>query len=178
MTTATEPYRYCRLRVGAGFGVDVPAVALGRAVYFPMRALCGVVGLAPQKQVERLREDGRFADALRTLPVPTPKGLRDAVCINRGTPQKPYVAMWLGSVDTTRCAITAKGPVERFQAELFAAADRFLFGDLSDVVSDDVSRAARPIAGILHLGDCPRCGLGLCLIMDGTGNHLVPEGEE
>jgi hypothetical protein len=174
MSTATETYRYSRLHI-AVFEVDVPAVAIGRAVYFPVRALCQVVGLAPQKQIERIRDDGRFtADGgVRMIPIPTIKGPRDAICLN-----KRHISAWLTAIDTTRCALAAKGALEDFQARLFAAADRWLFGDNSDVVFDAATKSDKPITGRVSLGDCPRCGLALCLVMDGDGNHLVPEGEE
>lgn len=70
-----------------------------------------------------------------------------------------------------------RGNLQRFQAELFAAADRWLFGDNSDVVHDAATKSDKPIIGTLHLGDCPRCGLALCLVMAGDGGHLAPEGE-
>jgi hypothetical protein len=169
MATATETYRYSRLRVRV-FEVDVPAVAVGRTVYFPMRALCKILGIAAQMQVEKLRHDGRYAGALRELPIPTIKGLREATCI-----RKTEAARWLSEIDTARCALTARGPLARFQSELFAAADRWLFGDTSDVVYDPGAKSDKPITGTLRLGDCPRCGLPLCLVMDATGSHLVPE---
>lgn len=172
MTTAVEAYRYSRLRIRY-FDVDVPAVAVGRGVYFPMRALCKVVGITPQMQVNKLREDSRYKDALRELPIPTIKGMREATCI-----RKKDVARWLSEIEPSRCAITARGPLERFQGELFAAADRWLFGDNSDVVYDPGTKSDKPISGKLHLGDCPRCGLPLCLVMDGDGNHLVPDVED
>jgi len=120
------------------FDVDVPAVAVGRVVHFPMRALCQVLGIAPQMQVQRLRADSRFAGALQELPIPTVKGLRQAVCI-----KKQQVGPWLATIDPARCALAARGPIERFQRELFDAADRFLFGDLSTWSTTSRRRAAR-----------------------------------
>lgn len=170
MGTATESYRYARLRVKQ-FEVDVSAVVVGRAVYFPLRALCEVIGVATQMQIKRLKEDSRFADgALRELPIPTTKGLRDAICL-----RKQQVGTWLSSIEPSKVAITARGPLEEFQRALFAAAERFLFGDMSDAVLDAPERASKPIYGVLHLGDCPRCGLALCLTLDETGQHLAPD---
>lgn len=173
MPTATENYRYSRLRV-ARFDREIPAVAIGRAVYFPLRTLCEQMGLAPQKQIGRLRADSRFRGALRDLPIPTIKGRRDTVCI-----RKQDVGGWLATVDPAHCALArTRKQIEEFQAELFAAADRWLFGDNSDVVYDPATKSDKPISGKLHLGDCPRCGLPLCLVMDSDGNHLVPDVEE
>jgi|GEM_PF-5987729 len=83
-----------------------------------------------------------------------------------------------GEIVSTRCSITARGPLERFQEELLAAADRWLFGDNSDVVIDATDKTAIQITGRLRVGECPRCGAHLRLEIDGTGNHLRIEGEE
>jgi arsenical pump membrane protein len=74
--------------------------------------------------------------------------------------------------------LTARGPLGRFQEELLAAADRWLFGDNTDVVNDTSDKTAIPITGRVRLGECPRCGAPLCLEIDASGNHLRVEGEE
>ena len=172
MATATETYRYSRLRIHY-FDVDVPAVAVGRGIYFPLKALCQVLGIAPQAQAARLKSELRFKNALRELPIPTIKGRRDATCI-----RKQDVGEWLLSIESSHCALAARGPLERFRSELFAAADRWLFGDNSDVVYDPGAKTDKPITGVLHLGECPRCGLALCLVMDEDGSHLRPASGE
>ena len=172
MATATEAYRYSRLRVPI-LRADMPAVAAGRTVYFPLRAMCKLLGIAPQMQINKLRTDTRYTDALRDLPIPTVKGIRNATCL-----RKRETARWLAEIDTARCAPHVRDSLQQFQDELFAAADRWLFGDDSDVVYDPGTKSDKPISGMLHLGDCPRCGLPLCLVMDSDGNHLVPDVED
>lgn len=170
MTTATESYRYARLRIRP-FDVDVPTVNAGRAVYFPLRALCEVVGVASQMQIKRLKADSRFAGgALREIPIPTTKGMRNAICL-----RMQQVGVWLATIDPSHTTITTRGTLEAFQRALFAAAERFLFGDLSDAVVDAPERASKPIIGTLHVGDCPRCGLALCVTLDADGGHLLPD---
>lgn len=126
MSTEVELCRYSRVHVHF-FDVEVPVVSVGKAVYFPLPALCRVVGIGAQaqaKRIHRLEEaDSRWAGALRELSVPTTKGDRPTQCLN-----KKQLGRWLDSIDPTICSITAKGPLERFQGELEAAADRFLFG--------------------------------------------------
>jgi hypothetical protein len=172
MATATETYRYARLHIVA-FDIDVPVVIAGRTAYFPIKAFCEALGLAgPSMQIKRLREDTRFAGgALRELPIPTIKGLHDATCL-----RKQQLSKWLIILDTSRAQFKTdiRARLEEFQSAVFAAADRFLFGDTSDVVASD-ERAIKPVYGVLHLGDCPRCGLALCLTLDETGQHLVPD---
>ena len=172
MATATEAYRYARLRVQL-FDKDVPTVAVGRTVYFPIRALCNVLGITPQAQISKLRADARYAGAIRDIPIPTVKGLREAACV-----RKREAARWLSEIDAARVVLSVRGTLQQFQDELFAAADRWLFGDESDVVRDLGSKFDRPVRGTLHLGECPRCGLPLCLVLDGEGQHLRPDGAE
>ena len=173
MISTEVGYRYSRLRI-AFFAKEVPSVALGRAVYFPIKAMCSVLGIAAQAQVVKLRADSRIAPHLRDdIPIPTIKGLRVATCI-----RKQDVAMWLASIDPGKCQIgeRTRTDLEAFQSALFAAADRWLFGDESDVVYDPGTKSDRPVYGRLHLGDCPRCGLPLCLVLDGVGpGHLAPD---
>src|SRR5579864_4589818 len=104
MATGTETYRYSRLKI-QHFDITVPAVAVGAAVYFPLRSLCDSIGIRAQMQTERIRRlaenDSRWLGALRELPVPTIKGLRDTNCIN-----KRHVGRWLDSIDPAHCSIT------------------------------------------------------------------------
>lgn len=172
MATATEAYRYARLRIEA-FGIDVPVVTAGRAVYFPIKAFCEALGVAgPSMQIKRMKEDSRFQQgALRELPMPTTKGIRETMCL-----RKQQLPTWLALLDASRAQFkpTIRARLEEFQRAVFAAAERFLFGDTSDVVQSE-ERAVKPVFGVLHLGDCPRCGLALCLTVDETGQHLVPD---
>lgn len=175
MATATETYRYSRLHIRY-FDKEVQAVAIGRTVYFPLRALCKEIGIAPQMQIERIRGDGRFPpETLREVPIPTIKGQRDAICI-----RKQEVGKWLASLDPARCALGAatRADLERFQRELFDAADRFLFGDTSVSVYDAATKTAMPVTGTLHVGHCPGCGMALCLTFDADGAHLAPDEAE
>lgn len=166
MNTAAETYRYGKLHVRY-FDIEVPTVVVGRAVYFPIRALCKAINMAPQMQIERLRGDSRIVGALRDLPVPTSKGIRDTVCIN-----KRATSVWLGSIDPARCPITAKGPIKQFQDELFAAADRFLFGETGqDLLSGPMTM------GTIKAGACPHCGTHLLLEITDSGVHLVEDEE-
>ena len=175
MTTATDTYRYGRLKLHY-FAAEQPAVAIGRGVYFPVRALCETLGLYHQSQRRRLKVDTRFREALRELPVPTVKGLRDTLCI-----RKQDVAKWLGLIDPAKCAIAkTRADLERFQADLFAAADRFMWGETGadDLAWDPATKTAAPVTGVLHVGHCPGCGMALCLTFDTDGAHLHPEADD
>lgn len=177
MTTATDAYRYGRLRI-ALFRCEVPTIASGRAVYFPVRGLCDSLGIAPQRQVDRMRGDTRIAPYLRMLPIPTRKGLRDAVCM-----RKQDVSRWLAGLDPARCAIgeRTRDDLERFQAELFAAADRFLWGDTGELAPDPDTGCGAPAVAALEAADlahipCPSCGAPLLAERRGDKLYLWHAG--
>jgi hypothetical protein len=88
------------------------------------------------------------------------------------------VGKWLDSIDPDLCSITAKGPLKRLQLELEAAADRFLFGEVSDSVYDSATMTAQPIIGTLSVGSCPRCGPALKMEFTENGAHLTPDVDE
>lgn len=174
MATGTaQSYRYAKLHIRA-FDVRVPAVIVGRTYYFPARQLAERMGLSLRSQRRRLQEDPRIAKHVRFLPVPTVKGQRDTLCI-----RKEGVSVWFTLIEPGKCALAeTRERLERFQAELFAAADRFLFGDTSDVVYDEATKASEPIIGLLRVGHCPRCGLALRLAYTDRGAHLEPDPDE
>jgi hypothetical protein len=170
MVGTTETYRYGRLRVKY-FDVQVQAVVVGTVVYFPLRPLCQALGMARQMQIKKLKADSRFQEAFLALPVPTTKGIRETWCIERRS-----VAMWLATIDPNQCPVKAKGLLARFQDELFAAADRFLFGDTGATIYDPATVSDRPLGGTLYVGSCPTCGTHLCLELTETGVHLQAMG--
>lgn len=152
MPTAIEPYTYARIRVRF-FDVDMPIVTVGsgkgKVQYFPIRPLCQVIGVTVQGQIDKLRMDSQYAerDGIRELPCPTVKGLRDMLCVKRSLAVK-----WLSQINPNNCKITARGPLERFREELFAAADRLWFGDARDLSRDGAGRPILPVYGVIHLG--------------------------
>jgi hypothetical protein len=171
-----ERYRSAVLAIPR-FGVQVRAVSLERRVYFPVRAVCMVLGISHQPQKARLKADSRFADALRGLPVSTSGGYQDTLCI-----RKDMVAAWLGLIDPSHCKLAkTRERLQEFQAELFAAADRFLFGDAGAPGTSAIDAAPGSstvhsvVSGVLHVGYCPGCGMALCLTLDGGVAHLTPE---
>ncbi len=169
-TETAQHYRYATLRI-RHFDVRVPAVIVGRVAYFPVGTLCDRMGLSFPAQRRRLKEDARLAKHQRFLPVPTVKGQRDTLCI-----RKEGVAIWFTLVEPSKCAVAkTRELLEKFQAELFAAADRFLFGDVADVTYDEATKTAAPIIGSLSVGACPHCGAALRLAYTDSGAHLEPD---
>ena len=167
MTAQPGSYKYGRLRLHF-FDVEVPVVIMGKSVYFPIKALCKVLGVASQGQIYRIRGDSRMADAICTLPVPTVKGIRDTECLHKGV-----TSIFITTIDPARCKVTTKGTLSQFQAELFRAADRFLFGDTGQsVVTGPV------LLGTIKAGPCPHCGTHLQLEISDSGVHLREDLEQ
>ena len=170
MATGVQTYKYARLRV-AYFEVTVPAVAVGRTVYFPVRALCKVLGLAAPMQRKRVRADSRLAEHRDDIPIPTNKGMRDTLCV-----RKQGLSIWLTAIEPSHCTIAkTRELLERFQREVFAAADRFLWGDQGVSVYDEATKTSAPLTGVLRgPGECPHCGGRVCVTLDADGFHLMP----
>ena len=166
-----ERYKSALLTI-PGFGVQVRAIAIGRKVYFPVRAFCMVLGLGWQTQKTRLKEDSRFIGYLRDdIPVETARGYRDTLCLH-----KDRVADWLTLIDPAHCKLArTRERLEVFQREVFTAADRFLWGDTGAKGLAHVGAITQLVTGVLHVGSCPGCGMQLCLVLDDTGAHLQPE---
>lgn len=92
------------------------ALADDRKLYLPLRRLCEALGIDYSSQRKRVLRDETIADALVTLPMPTPyqDGVRvqDVSCLwlNR----LPY---WLGTIDAARISDHLKESVIRFKRE-------------------------------------------------------------
>src|SRR5262249_43136859 len=100
---------------------------------------------------------------------------RETVCI-----RKEAVAKWLANIDPAKCRVAkTRENLERFQRELFDAADRFLFGDDSTTVYDEATKTDKPVTGVLRGSDnCPHCGEAVCVTLDASGFHLTAKPDD
>jgi hypothetical protein len=80
-------------------------------------------------------------------------------------------AWWLVSIAPRRLPEHLRGRMQELRASLLAAADRLVFGDLSNVTRDLPLAISAPTRGELCFG-CPRCGAPLCFVVEGTDIHL------
>lgn len=136
------------------FGLDFPVMRIaGMGDYFPVRAFCKRIGLAPQPQLERLQADTSYTHGLETITVPTAGGPQDALCI-----RKKELAWWLASLEprTVRKLEERFGiPLGEFKQAVMDAADRLWWG-VADGPADRAPHGAEP-AGAFYL-HCRRCG--------------------
>src|SRR5262249_25619216 len=137
-----------------------------RSVYVPIRPLCSTLGIASQTQVERIQADEQYEGAIEDIKVPTAGGKQNMVCL-----RSKEAAWWLVSIAPRRLPDHLRGRMQELRASLMAAADRLVFGDLSDVARDVPFKIGQPMRGEICFG-CPRCGAPLCLVVEGSDVHV------
>ncbi len=108
------------------WGISVTLVkAEDGAVYFPVRQLCGELGINAEKQLERLNADAELLRGLVEIPIPTAGGAQRTVCL-----RQKEAAWWLINLDDKRCKPAVRGQLQEIKLKLMEAADRLLFGDI------------------------------------------------
>lgn len=133
-------------------------------MYVPIRPLCRELGIDSPTQLERIKANPKLACGLIEVPLPTKRGERPTYALRRRE-----CATWLADIDPDRVKESVRGRVKAFQADVMAAADRLLFGDLSGVYASTVEhRHTRGATGSIR-GECPRCGAPLILVIGGEG---------
>jgi hypothetical protein len=158
-----------------GFNITFPCVARGVVVYFPIWAVCRVLRIQPQRQLDRIRKSGRFDDegAIETIGVLTKTGNRPTECI-----RKDKLATWFDLINPKRLRNTElRDKLVQLQRAMSDAGDRFLWGDASIIAPADTGPGAFPsvIEGTLTItGACPYCGGNLCVTVSPQGAHFSP----
>jgi hypothetical protein len=138
----------------------------GRSVYVPIRPICVNIKVDSRSQLERIQGDEQYEGAIEILKVPTAGGKQDTLCL-----RPKETAWWLISIAPRKLPAHLRGRMQDVRAMLLAAADRLVFGDLSDVARDLPLRISTPTRGELTFG-CPRCGAALCFVVEGADIHL------
>jgi hypothetical protein len=101
--------------------VSVAKEARGTTQWFPVRAMCRVLGVDEEKQVAIVKD--KYPDALDEVPMRIATvGWRTPLCIKR-----KEMALWVGGIDPKRCKLSARGPLEQFRRDLLDAADRLFW---------------------------------------------------
>lgn len=149
-----------------GVNVLLMVDTASRAVYVPVRPFCGAFGIDSRAQVERIQADEQYEGAIEQIKVPTAGGKQDTLCL-----RSKEAAWWLVSIAPRKLPERLRGRMKELRASLLAAADRLVFGDLSDVTRDLPLAISQPTRGEICFG-CPRCGAPLCFVVEGTDIHL------
>ncbi len=118
--------------------------------WFPVRAMCRVLGVDEEKQVAIVKE--AYPDALDEVPMRLARvGWRTPLCIKRAE-----MALWVGGINPKKCKLSARGPLEEFRRDLLAAADRLFWRPAQSAPEGEragVTFSAR-IEVQMHCQDC------------------------
>ncbi len=110
-------YQYGTVHLARWDALLPVALELGsRIQWFPVRAMCRILGVREEQQVAHLKD--AYADALREVPMQLEIGWRSPLCIRR-----KEMALWVAGIDPRRCKLEARGPLEEFRRDLLAAAE-------------------------------------------------------
>src|SRR5262249_26491224 len=137
-----------------------------RVVYVPIRPICLTVGIDSRTQIDRIQRDEQYEGAIEEILVPTAGGRQEMICL-----RAKEAAWWVFSIAPRRLPAHLREHLTAMKQNLMDAADRLLFGDLSEVVRSGPLQIGRPTYGQLTFA-CPRCGAPLCFVIEGTGIHL------
>lgn len=135
------------------FKLTFPVIRVaGMGDYFPMRAFCDRIGLAPQPQQDKVRADAAYSAGLETFTIPTAGGPQDALCI-----RKREMAWWLATLEARtvkRLEARFSVPLDEFKQAVMDAADALWWG-VTDEQASKTTRNEEP-RGTLYL-HCRRC---------------------
>jgi P22_AR N-terminal domain len=151
---------------------EVPIAREGNTQFFPVRALCLVLGIDSRTQLVVLQADSRYRDALRDIPQQTAAGWRVATWIRRAE-----AALWLAGIDPARCSLTARGPLADFQRDLMLEADRLLFGAAPAVRPERRGEASYSQREEIHMA-CQDCGAPHIVVIVNGVAHVERERRE
>jgi len=101
----------------------IPIAVEGKIQWFPIRAICLVLGVDSRSQIVALKGSSKYEGAILEIPIKSPAGWRPTQCIRRDK-----VAQWFLDIDATRCKLGAREELEAFQIDLLAEGERMLFG--------------------------------------------------
>jgi P22_AR N-terminal domain len=90
--------------------------------WFPVRHMCGVLGVEEERQVKIVKESYPHALDTISLRLTSDSPWRPVLCIRR-----KEMADWVGHIKPEKCKLSARGPLIEFQEELLAAADRLFW---------------------------------------------------
>lgn len=92
-------------------------------LHFPVRTMCGILGIAPSNQQSKLQTDDDFAALVRDLPIPTVKGTREMLCL-----EWEGMGGWLTGIQSQRVRPEMRANVRRFRRQMWSAANEILLG--------------------------------------------------
>ncbi len=105
------------------WSITVPVIWFEGRRYYPLRLLCGVLGVHAQFQLARIREHAVLSRLLHQFPVTTKTGRRDTWCI-----EERGIGFWLGSIQIASIRAEIQPRLLEFQEALVDAAHTLFTG--------------------------------------------------
>lgn len=98
-------------------GTIIQVIIFNGVAYYPLTHLCAVLGIAPQKQRDRIREHVVLGRMLRQFPMMTPGGRQMMWCI-----EERAIGFWLGTIQISAVRSEVRDKLLDFQEALVQAA--------------------------------------------------------
>lgn len=90
--------------------IQLPATSI---IYVPLAILCTNLGIARNRQAQRIREHAVLGQGFTTLPVNTGGGTQEAQCL-----RIDLIPLWLAGVNANRVSESVREKLIRYQAEV------------------------------------------------------------
>jgi hypothetical protein len=153
--------------------VKTPDVKEPKDCWFSTRPICDQLGLDPTRQRERIKSDQRFQGFWRELPVQTDAGYRSSFCL-----RIEKIGLWFTLINPQKVNARFRGRLEILQTDIERKAAEAVLGEAANYLlrppsSDRLISVAR---GEMYF-HCPQCNTPLCLILDGSGVHVIAGDE-
>ncbi len=124
------------LRLAQWGDIELPVLLYDESAFLPVKHLCFIMlgGMDDRSQRAKIKNDAILSNLSRLLPVQTPGGVQDMVCLER-----MGLARWINSLTLNTIRADLRPRIAQFQWDVAMAADRLLFGE---VISPEPPRFA------------------------------------
>jgi antirepressor protein len=124
------------LRLAQWGDIELPVLLYDQSAFLPVKHLCFIMlgGMDDRSQRAKIKNDAILSNLSRLLPVQTPGGVQDMVCLER-----MGLARWINSLTLSTIRADLRPRIAQFQWDVAMAADRLLFGE---VISPEPPRFA------------------------------------
>jgi len=115
------------LRLAQWGDIELPVLLYDEGAFLPVKHLCFIMlgGMDDRSQRAKIKNDAILSNLSRLLPVQTPGGVQDMVCLER-----IGLARWINSLTLSTIRADLRPRIAQFQWDVAMAADRLLFGEV------------------------------------------------
>jgi len=108
--------------------IELPVLLYDDGAFIPVKHLCFIMlgGMDDRSQRAKIKNDAILNRLARLLPVQTPGGVQDMVCLER-----MGLARWINSLTLSAIRADLRPRIAQFQWDVAMAADRLLFGEVT-----------------------------------------------